>query len=117
MLPALSTHAKGCADYSAERKINLWAASVARLKSTTSDTSVSKGCCVVALMLQMSQNSVRLCEAYVSLDCLAVKTADTCISQLREGMPTAQQPAGLGRNAAVAIIVPLVIGERHFGPI
>lgn len=115
---ASAIHARQrCADHSAERAINLWVVSVARSTSTTDDTSVSKCCCLVPLMLQMSQNSVRLCEAYVSLDCLAVKSADTCVSQLREGLPTAQQPAGLGRNAAVAIIVPLVIGEHHFGPI
>lgn len=64
-----------------------------------------------AALLQLSENAVRLCEAYVSPACLAVMSADACVSQMVDSLRAPQQPVGLASATAVAIAVPLVVGE------
>lgn len=59
---------------------------------------------------------MRLCEAYISKDCLASgKSGDACVVAALESMQAgaagaAKQPSGMGAATAVAIVVPLVVG-------
>jgi hypothetical protein len=61
----------------------------------------------------MTANSTRLCENYVSPECLAVMSGDACIQQAISAMNQAapKHPQGLTPSATIAIVVSLVVGE------
>jgi hypothetical protein len=88
-----------------------WASAAAQLHGFSGLQALQLRPAAVAVLLQMGANSVRLCEGYVSPACLAVMDADACVYQMVDSLRAPQQSAGLAPAAAVAIAVPLVVGE------
>jgi hypothetical protein len=68
-------------------------------------------CCAVPL--QMTSNSTRLCEDYVSAECLAVMSGDACIQEAvsRKHRTAPNPPQGRVPTATIAIVVSLIVGR------
>lgn len=67
-------------------------------------------CCPHCVHLQWARNSLRLCENYVTQDCLQRESADACINGLINTLLAQQSQPGKGSpNVAVAVAVPVAV--------